>query len=67
VPELNKLPSKYLFAPWDAPNTVLQDAGVTLGRTYPQPFVDLKASRQRAIDAFAALKLTANTALEEQI
>jgi deoxyribodipyrimidine photo-lyase len=67
VPELNKLPSKYLFAPWDAPNTVLQDAGVTLGRTYPQPFVDLKASRQRALDAFAALKPTADTALEEQI
>ena len=67
VPELSKLPSKYLFAPWEAPSTILQHAGVTLGTTYPKPIVDLKASRLRALDAFADLKLAANAAVEEQI
>ena len=34
----------------------LQRAGVSLGETYPEPIVDLKASRQRALDAFQQIK-----------
>jgi len=56
VPELAALPDKWLFNPWDAPQTVLKEANVTLGETYPHPIVDLKISRQRALDAYAALK-----------
>ena len=55
VPELKNLPDKYLFAPWTAPAEILAEAGVTLGVSYPKPIVDLKASRQQALDAFAAI------------
>lgn len=56
VPELAALPNKYLFNPWDAPETVLKQAQITLGITYPKPIVDLKASRNRALEAFKSLK-----------
>jgi deoxyribodipyrimidine photo-lyase len=56
VPELKDLPNKYLFSPWDAPDDVLEKASVKLGETYPKMPVDLKASRERALDAFSSLK-----------
>ena len=56
VPELGDLPKKYVHKPWEAPDDVLDEAGVTLGKTYPEPIVDLKASRKAALDAFQSLK-----------
>ncbi|MBK7047270.1 MAG: deoxyribodipyrimidine photo-lyase [bacterium] len=53
VPELAGLPDRWLFAPWEAPAGVLQAAGVELGKDYPRPVVDLAASRQRALAAYA--------------
>ena len=60
-PELASLPKKYIHQPWNAPQTVLDEARLTLGENYPQPIVDLKISRQRALDAFSALKALTNT------
>lgn len=56
VPELNRLPDKYLFKPWTAPEAVLQQAEVKLGDNYPFPIVDIKTSRERALAAFQSLK-----------
>jgi len=58
VPELKGLPDKWLFKPWEAPEEVLAQAGIVLGETYPEPIVDIKASRQLALEAFASLKKT---------
>ena len=55
VPELKNLPLKYLFCPFDAPKDILQQAGITLGREYPKPLVDVKTSRLRALERFSAL------------
>ncbi len=55
LPELEGLPSKYLFSPWEAPPEVLDQAGVQLGQTYPRPIVDLGLSRQKALEAFKSL------------
>ena len=55
-PELTKLPDKYIHKPWDAPTLITNKADVYLGKNYPKPIVDLKASRQRALDAFKSLK-----------
>jgi deoxyribodipyrimidine photo-lyase len=54
VPELAGLPDRFLHAPWTAPDHVLREAGVQLGRTYPHPLVDLAATRQRALDTYRA-------------
>lgn len=56
VPELSQLPDKYLHRPYDAPDDVLQAANVKLGVDYPRPIVDLKTTRQRALDALASTK-----------
>jgi deoxyribodipyrimidine photo-lyase len=45
LPVLSALPPKARHAPWMAPH----------GLDYPAPMVDLKATRQRAIDAFKGL------------
>ena len=58
VPELSGLPEKYIHKPWEAPRDVLAQAGVTLGDTYPEPMVDRKITRQRALDAYATIKKT---------
>lgn len=47
VPELAKMPAKYIHAPWSAPPRVLADAGVRLGRDYPLPVVDHAKARAR--------------------
>ncbi len=56
VPELKGLPKKYLFKPWEAPPHVLEQANIQLGKTYPSPMIDLKASRQHALDAYQLIK-----------
>jgi len=55
VPEIAKLPDKYLHNPWEAPDNVLEYAQIELGKNYPKPIVDLKASRERALAAFKSL------------
>lgn len=55
-PELASLPARYVHRPWEAPAEVLEQAGVTLGDTYPQPLVDLGVSRKLALEDFATIK-----------
>lgn len=56
VPELKNIPDKYLFCPWVASQKVLEESKVVLGKTYPHPIVDLKQSREEALQAFDLLK-----------
>lgn len=56
LPELGTVPKKYLFSPWEAPEAVLREAGIELGKTYPKPIVDLGESRKHALAAYAMLK-----------
>jgi len=56
VHELSSLPTKYIHDPWNAPVTVLDDAGVVLGSDYPMPVVDHGQARARALAAYAELK-----------
>ena len=55
-PELRELDNKSIFAPFDAPPTVLLGAGVTLGRHYPHPLISHPDGRKQALDAFAQIK-----------
>ncbi len=56
VPELAKLPARYIHQPEKAPKDVLVHAGVELGKTYPNAMVDLKTSRTKALQAYHRMK-----------
>ncbi len=56
VPELADLPDDVLHQPWEADDSTLECAGVTLGETYPKPIVDHKRARERALDALDTIK-----------
>jgi deoxyribodipyrimidine photo-lyase len=56
VPELAEMPKEFIHEPWRAPAMTLRSAGVTIGVTYPEPAIDHRAARDRALAAFAALK-----------
>jgi deoxyribodipyrimidine photo-lyase len=55
LPEIAGLPDRWIHQPWAAPATVLQQAGVELGVTYPRPIVDLRESRKRALQVYSEL------------
>ena len=56
VPELASLPAKYIHAPWLAPAEVLHAANIELGENYPMPIVDIKQSRELALEEFKLIK-----------
>ncbi|MGE0715940.1 MAG: deoxyribodipyrimidine photo-lyase [Alphaproteobacteria bacterium] len=60
VPELARLPARYLHAPWKAPAAALAEAGVRLGESYARPIVDHATARRRALEAFASLRPAAH-------
>mgnify|MGYP006272380753 CR=1 FL=1 len=56
VPELAGLPKKWIHKPHEAPQSVLDEAGIRLGETYPFPIVDHKRARNQALEAFEQVK-----------
>ncbi len=56
VPELAELDNRYLHRPWAADPDILADAGITLGRNYPEPITDLAQSRRDALAAWDRVK-----------
>ncbi|MBL8267322.1 cryptochrome/photolyase family protein [Steroidobacter sp.] len=56
LPELARLPDRWIHQPWTAPDAVLKHAGVELGVTYPRPVVDLGESRNRALQVYSELR-----------
>ncbi|MAT14701.1 MAG: deoxyribodipyrimidine photolyase [Planctomyces sp.] len=56
VPELADLPDKWIHKPWEAPDEVLEKAGVTLGETYPEPMVDHFEARDAALGIYKKIK-----------
>ena len=56
LPELAALPTKHIFNPHTAPETILKQANIQLGTDYPHPIIDLQQSRQQALNAFKSLK-----------
>lgn len=57
VPEIARLPDRFVHAPWRASPIELADAGVVLGRTYPRPVVDHADARRNAIRIYKGLRL----------
>lgn len=59
LPELAKLPTKLIHAPWAADASELARHGIRLGKDYPRPIVDLKATRERALAAYGEIRTSA--------
>lgn len=55
-PELSALPDEWLHRPWEAPDDVLSAAGIRLGKDYPEPVVDPKGSRHKALDLWSRIR-----------
>lgn len=53
LPELANLPTRYLHAPWEAPQDDLSAAGIVLDDTYPRPIIDHSVARKRALGHYA--------------
>jgi deoxyribodipyrimidine photo-lyase len=52
VPELSRMPDRFVHRPFEASPGVLAQAGISLGTDYPQPLVEHRAARERALAAY---------------
>jgi deoxyribodipyrimidine photo-lyase len=53
VPELARVPDRYLREPWTMPAEVQRRAGCVIGRDYPAPMIDHLAARRQALERYA--------------
>lgn len=56
IPELASLENRWIHQPWKAPEGVLKRGGVTLGKDYPLPIIDLAQGRREALLAYERIK-----------
>jgi deoxyribodipyrimidine photo-lyase len=56
VPELARLPAALIHKPWSATPIESEAAQVKLGRSYPEPIIDQKKGRERALQAYATVR-----------
>jgi len=61
LPELARLPDKWIHRPWEAPAGVLSEARIELGRDYPRPIVEFRDSRAAALAAYGSIKAASPT------
>mgnify|MGYP005841664647 CR=1 FL=1 len=62
LPELAKLPAKFIHAPFSMSAAEQQHFGVVIGRDYPPPIVDHGAQREKALRMYGAAKQDKDTA-----
>jgi deoxyribodipyrimidine photo-lyase len=53
LPELARVPDRYLHAPWEMPEDVQREAGCVVGQDYPAPIIDHAWARERTLAAYA--------------
>ena len=56
IPELSRVPETYIHEPWTCPTHVLKQESIQIGIDYPKPMVDLRETRERALQAFYMIK-----------
>lgn len=63
VPELKNLPKKYIHEPWTAPESLLGEKNILLGKTYPYPMVPLRESQKKALESYKQMTKSLNYGL----
>ena len=56
LPELERVPDRYLHAPWEMPPRSGEAAGFRVGRDYPRPVVRHAEARRRTLARYAAVR-----------
>ena len=56
LPELAKVPNKYIHAPWTMGRLEQEALGVVIGRDYPGPIVDHATAREKTLARYAVVK-----------
>jgi deoxyribodipyrimidine photo-lyase len=56
VPELRDMPTQFIHEPWTADDFTQQTAGVLIGKDYPAPIIEHKRGRERALEAYQAMR-----------
>jgi deoxyribodipyrimidine photo-lyase len=56
VPELSSVPDQYIHNPWKLPPASQETASCIIGKDYPQPIIDHRFARERALEQFRAAK-----------
>lgn len=55
LPELARLPTEWIHHPYEAPEYVLQSAGIELGSNYPLPIVTINEAKARLQEALTQM------------
>ena len=55
IPELAKVPDKFIHAPWNMPPLEQQLAGCVIGKDYPAPLVDHDVARHEALALYKSV------------
>jgi len=58
VPELARVPDRYVHAPWTMPGAEQSAAGCVIGRDYPGPIVEHDVERRITLARYAKVKAT---------
>jgi deoxyribodipyrimidine photo-lyase len=56
VPELARVPAKFVHAPWTLPPLEQEAAGCLIGRDYPAPIVDHDVARKVTLERYNRVK-----------
>ena len=56
VPELSKVPQKYIHKPWEMEIKYQESINTIIGKNYPKPIVIHEQARASALKAFQTLK-----------
>ena len=55
VPELRRVPLKFIHEPWLMPRSVQVEAGCLIGKHYPAPIVDHDRERKRTLEIYSSV------------
>ncbi|MBS0335742.1 MAG: deoxyribodipyrimidine photo-lyase [Proteobacteria bacterium] len=58
LPELERVPAKFIHAPWKMAPLEQQAAGCVIGRDYPAPVVDHGEARKRTLERYGKVRRT---------